>query len=200
MVKLKEIITEITPAGGVPNKGEPTIRYEYDRVNWENVDDSDVVGDEQIVAWGGYPGAYDTVDASGVEAATAYFDSSISDANLVFVTNDGAFVFDFVADQIRESTLASEVASVLRSLSRMDVIEGLRTADDIAPPHTLLYEHMEFHNDIKVSEIKQCNGLLLCRVVLIEDRDPNTLLEELRTICGVQYSKPDDIEIVESLE
>lgn len=199
-VKLEEILTKITPTQEFPSQDEPVVEYEYDRVNWETIDDTDRVGEDSLVAWGGAPGSYDTVDSSDFEAIEAYFDSSLSDANVVFVTDEGAYVYDFVADRIDKSTLASEVLSVLSSLSRSGDIEGLRPTEEIAPPHNQLYENLELHQDIEAFEIRTSDDSLICRVVLVESRDPDRILEEIRTVGGVRYPKPDEVQVVNEIK
>lgn len=199
-VRIMEILTEITPAQEVPGRDEQVVEYEYDRVKWENIDDTDKIDDDPLVVWGGAPGSYDTVDASDFDAIEAYFDSSLTDANVVYVTDGGTYVYDFVADQLDGSTLAYEVFSVLSSLSRNGDIEGLCPTQDVAPPDGLLYEQLELHRDIKDFEIGTSGDSLVCRVVLAEYRDQDSLLDDIRTVGGVRYPKPDKVQIVESLE
>lgn len=198
-VKLEDILTKIVPAQEFPNQDEPVVEYEYDRVNWENINDSNRVGEDHLVAWGGAPGTYDTVDASDFKAVVTYFDSSLSNANLVFVTDEGAYVYDFVADQIYKSTLGSEVLIALGSLSRNGDIEGLRPTKEVAPPHNELYENLEWHQDIEAFEIRTSDDSLICRVELVESRNQDQLLEEIRTMGGVRYPKPDEIQVVNEI-
>lgn len=199
-VKIREILTEITPAQEFPGREEQVVEYEYDRIKWENVDDRDKVDDNPLVVWGGAPGSYDTVDASDFDAIEAYFDSSLTDANVVYVTDESTYVYDFVADQLNRVTLAYEVFSVLSSLSRNGDIEGLCPNGDVAPPDGLLYEQLELHRDIEDFEIGTSGDSLVCRVVLAEYRDQDSLLNDIRTVGGVRYPKPDEIQVVESLE
>lgn len=199
-VKMREILTKITPAQEFPDREEQVVEYEYDRVKWENIDDTDKVDDDQLVVWGGAPGSYDTVDASDFDAIEAYFDSSLTDANVVYITDKGTYVYDFVADQLNGSTLAYEVFSVLSSLSRRGDIEGLCPTEDVVPPDGLLYEQLELHQDVKDFEIGTNGDSIVCRVVLAEYQDPDSLLNDIRSVGGVRYPKPDEIQIVKSLE
>lgn len=198
-VRIEEILTKIAPVQQRPRRGELAIEYEYDGINWDEVEDSERVSEEELVAWGGRPGSYEEIDASGFEAVGAYFDSALSEANTVFLTEEGAYVYKFVSEQIDERTLTSEVFRVLCDRSRAGVIEELRPVDDVAPPKDRLYEHLEFHNDIESFDIETRDDSVCCRVILESDRDPDALLRELQTIDGVRYPKPDVIEVVDSL-
>lgn len=198
--ELQDLVTEVVPAQYRGRMNPTIVDFEYEQLNWEAVDETDTVGDDHLVAWGGRPGAYEEVSAIGFEAVQAYFDSSLSDANVVFLTDDGPYIYEFVSDQMDEKTLASEVLRVLANRSRAGIIEGLQPKEETGPPIDGLYEHLEFHDDIEAFDITQRDEELVCEVVLRQNRNSESVLEEVRTVDGIQYPKPDVVEIVEELE
>lgn len=197
---LQDIVTKIVPAQYRGQMNPTIVQFEYEQINWEAVDETDTIGDDHLVAWGGRPGAYEEVSALEFEAVQAYFDSSLTDANVVFLTDDGPYVYEFVSDQVDEETLAGEVLRVLANRSRAGIIDGLQPKEETGPPIDGLYEHLEFHDDIEAFDITQRDEELVCEVVLRQNRNSESVLQEVRMVDGIQYPKPDVVEIVEELE
>lgn len=195
---LQEVLTKVTPAqrGG---RDTSLIEYDYDHINWAAVQDGNRVGAEETIGWGGYPGAFGTVNAGGFDAVRAYFDSTLAEANVVYLTDEGAYVFDYILDRVSEEQLKAEMLRAVSELSRDGVIDGLQPIEAVAPPD--LYEHIsEFIDDIQAFELKHHGTELVCRAVLDRERDPLELLTEIRTIGGIEYPKPDRLEIVSEID
>lgn len=192
----------VTPIDAAQYRGRPdptVVTFDYDGINWDVVDDSDVVGETHTIAWGGYPGAYETVAADGFEAVTAYLDSALTDANVLFVTPDGPAVYEFVAEDVRTETLESEALRVLRHLSREGIVDGLQPVRKVGPPTERLGTELEFHPDVEAFELDSDGTDVHCRIVPTGELDPDALLEDVRQVDGVAYPQPDSIELVDEL-
>lgn len=190
----------LTPAVPVQYRGrvDPTVvEFAYDRIDWAAVEPSDTVGDVETVAWGGGPGTCDEVPAAGFEAVRAHFDSTLAEPNVVYLTDEGPSVFEFVAAEASERDLATEVLRVLADRSRAGVVEGLRPVEAVGPPPERLAEHLECHEDVRAFELAEDGGRSVCRVVPRGDRTVDA--SDVRTIDGVRYPKPDAVEIVDDL-
>jgi len=197
--ELQEIVTKVVQTQYRGRVNPTVVTFEYERINWAAVDETDIIGDDQLVVYGSRPGAYDEISAAEFDAARAYFDSSISEANVVFLTDDGPYVYEFVPEQVDEKTLAGEVLRVLANQSRAGIIDGLQPKEEIAPPIDQLYEHLEHHDDIEAFDITEQEEELVCKVVLKRNRNPDAIFEEIRTVDGIQYLKPDVVEVVSEI-
>jgi len=199
MAHITDILSPVVPAEYRSKMDTEVIEFEYDRVNWDAVPNKKIVDNsEEIVAWGGYPGAYETVDADEFTAVKAFLDSTLSEANIVYVTDSGAYVYDFMLDEVAERTVRSEMLTVLSDLSRQGLIKGLRPTKEVQFPD--LREHLtDFHDDITEFELVEQDEELVCRVVLTRTRSQSELLNEIQTVNGIKYPKPDRVEIVDSI-
>lgn len=197
---LQDIVTKVVPAQYRGEMNPTVVQFEYEQINWEAVDKTDTIGDDQLVAWSGGIGSYKEISAIGFEAVRAYFDSTLSESNVVFLTDDSPYVYEFVFDQVDKKTLASEVLQVLANRSRAGIINGLQPKEEIGPSIDRLYEHLEFHDDIEAFDITERDEEMVCEVVLRLDCDPESIREEVRMIDGIHYPKPDVVEVVEELE
>lgn len=196
---ITELLTKIIPKQKEPERfgtDHSYIEYLYKRVNWDEVRERDLLKDEALIAWGGRPGAYDTVDASGFEAFVAHMDPVVTEANDVYVTDEGVYVYEFVVENKQIEDLQSAALTVLSELSINGVIEGLRPKEDIEPPN--LWEQLNRHEDIEEFEIESGRDEIICHVEMEDERNGSELLEEIRTVYGIRYPKPDRIEMMGS--
>lgn len=190
---LEELLTQVQAAqyrGGID---PDIIEFEYSQILWEEVDQSTLVNNGVLVVDGRY--SYGEVPVEGFQAVHRHFDPSVGTPNDVFLTDNGVYVYEWVAEEVSSRDLAPEILRVLREEAREGRLEGLRPVEEVAPPPDCLYERLERHHDVESFNIHGESEVRSVTLRLHMGRDQDKLLQEIRTVNGIEYPKPDKINI-----
>lgn len=122
---LSDVLEPVTPTESIGGINSDTIEYSFESVNWESVDEDQIVSDNEVVAWGGYLGSYETIEVEDFKALRAYMDSTVTESNAVYITDDRVYVYAHVLENVDRNKVSSEVFTVLQELEFQGLIEGL---------------------------------------------------------------------------